>query len=419
MLKKLRLNLNDEILIILLGLIIAIYPLTFLLGNLIINLNTGFIAIIFIIYCIKNKSIKFYKSKYFILLILFWLSFIINLFFSSNFENSLLRVIGFLRFILLVLAIKLFFEICTDYLKNKVYLCWLIILLIISLDLIFEYFVGHNIIGLTSPMNGRLSGFLGDELKIGHLYLGFFTLCYVTFFNLTKNNLILTMFILFGIFVSLIIGERANFIRFIGISFIFFLFFENRNLITKITFLLFLILIILFTLNYNHEYKKRFYGQFINPLIETRSPMDLLKSTVYGANYDRGIRIFEKNKFFGVGINNFRIESGKDDYENKALIFNTNGSSTHPHQVHIEFLSETGIFGYLSFVLFILFSLFFGLKNFIKNKNPYSFMAFLYLVFSLTPILPSGSFFTTFGATIFWINYGLMINERSNLIKKH
>ena len=65
--------------------------------------------------------------------------------------------------------------------KHKVYLFWLVTFIIISFDLIFEYLTGQNFMGFSSPMKGRLSGFLGDELKIGHLYLGFIIICYVTF----------------------------------------------------------------------------------------------------------------------------------------------------------------------------------------------------------------------------------------------
>ena len=415
MLKKLKIGLNDDGLLILLGINFAIYPLCFLLGSLIINLNTICISILFLIIIIKNKSFSIFTNKYFVLLSLLWLSFIINLFFSTNFENSLLRVIGFLRFILLALAIKFFFEISTDKLKHKVYLFWLVTFIIISFDLIFEYLTGQNFMGFSSPMKGRLSGFLGDELKIGHLYLGFFIICYVTFFNLTKNSFILLLFILFGIFVSLIIGERANFLRFISISFIFFLLFEKKNFLKKILFSLIILLVSFIVINSSNEYKVRFYGQMIEPLIKHKNPMILLENTVYGSNYDRGIKIFEKNKLFGVGINNFRIESGKDIYENKKLIFNDHGASTHPHQVHIELLSETGIFGYLLFMLFNVFSIFFAVKNFTKNNNPYVLTTLLYFIFSLMPILPSGSFFTTFAATIFWINYGLMISEKNNL----
>ena len=415
MLQKLKIRFNDDWLLILLGLIIAIYPICFLSGSLLINLNTILACTIFTVLCIKSKKVLILKDKYLFLLIFLWVTFLINLILSSNFENSLLRAIGFIRFIILAISIKFFFETSGERLKRNVLTIWLLTIIIISFDLIFEYFIGHNVLGFTSPMKGRLSGFLGDELKIGHLYLGFFLICSVTIFNLTKNNLILFIFFLFGIIISLIIGERANFLRFFSITVIFLLFFENRNFLKKILFLLILFSFTLLIINSNNNYKTRFYGQLIEPLIKHKTTKILLQNTVYGSNYDRGMKIFEKNKLFGVGINNFRIESGKNIYQNKDLKFNEHGASTHPHQIHIELLSETGMFGYLSFVAFVIISIFFGIKNYYKNRNLYVLASLLYFIFSLIPLLPSGSFFTTFGATIFWINYGLMINEKKNI----
>ena len=58
---------------------------------------------------------------------------------------------------------------------------------------------------------------------------------------------------------------------------------------------------------------------------------------------------------FGV-IKNFRYESGKSKYLMKTCS-NKIRQSTHPHQIHLEFLSETGLFGYLSFLTFILTTL--------------------------------------------------------------
>ena len=83
------------------GLLISIYPLCFLLGSLLININTIVICILFLFSTIKNKNFDFIKNKFFILIFLLWISFIINLYFSSNFDNSLTRSIGFLRFLFL------------------------------------------------------------------------------------------------------------------------------------------------------------------------------------------------------------------------------------------------------------------------------------------------------------------------------
>ena len=138
--------------------------------------------------------------------------------------------------------------------------------------------------------------------------------------------------------------------------------------------------------------------------------------TVYGANYDRGYRVFLNNKYFGVGIKNYRNESNKKKYENKKFRFTEQAPSIHPHQVHLEFLAETGLFGYISFMIFVIYSIYRSSKNFIQNQNLIILASLLYFIFSLMPLIPTGSFFTTFGATLFWINYGFMISNKKNSI---
>ena len=69
------------------------------------------------------------------------------------------------------------------------------------------------------------------------------------------------------------------------------------------------------------------------------------------------------------------------------------GGNTHPHQIHFEFLSETGLFGYTSFLIFILCSIYLSIKNYLTYKNPYQLCGILFVVSTLIPLLPSGSFF--------------------------
>ena len=176
---------------------LSIFPITFLLGSLIINLNTIFIVLLFLVYSFKKKDFFFTKNKSFILLFLLWLSFFINLYFSSNFDNSFTRTISFIRFILLVFSIKLFFEVCNDKQKEFILITWLFIFSIISIDLIYEFIFGVNTLGYKSYMPGRLAGFLNEELKIGHLYSAFFLICAVTVFYKTKNIYLLYSFIFF------------------------------------------------------------------------------------------------------------------------------------------------------------------------------------------------------------------------------
>ena len=116
------------------------------------------------------------------------------------------------------------------------------------------------------------------------------------------------------------------------------------------------------------------------------------------------MEVFNNHKLTGVGLKNYRIEVKKDGYSENPSI--------HPHQVHLELLSEIGITGYISFLFLFIFNLFLSIKNYIKNKNIYQLSGILFVLVSLIPIIPSGSFFTTYGATLFWLNFGLMISKK-------
>ena len=83
----------------------------------------------------------------------------------------------------------------------------------------------------------------------------------------------------------------------------------------------------------------------------------------------------------------------------------------HPHQIHFEFLAELGLIGYLIIMFLIVKKIFDGFLNFRKGDF-YSFSAMLLLILTIIPFLPGGSFFTTYNASIFWVNYSIILREQ-------
>ena len=137
--------------------------------------------------------------------------------------------------------------------------------------------------------------------------------------------------------------------------------------------------------------------------------MSYINYSLYGAHYKVAYEIFKDNPYFGVGIRNFRVESFSEKYDNLNHSYPERRGNTHPHQIHLEFLSETGLIGYACFMIFILVSIIFSLKNYIKNKNLFQLSSILYILVNLLPLIPSGSFFTTYSAGLFWLHYAIMI----------
>ena len=393
----------------------SIFPLAFLIGNSVINFFIIIIPIFYFILTLKKK-IKFnFQNKIFLIMLLFWFSLIVNLFFSQNQSLSIPRVIKFFFIIFLVSAFKYIVFLNENKYLNNIYKIWSIIFFVVFIDLIFEFMVGFNILGFKSYIPGRLASFTGNELVIGNFFSAFclIFLSYISIKYPKKNNIIIFLSLVL-IFVSFLIGERANFIRTLLMIILFVIFILDYKYKTKLLFIFVifsLIPLLITNLKDDNIYKYRYLNS-INNLFQKNGISTYLNNSQYGAHYDVAYKIFKENKLFGVGIKNFRKESFKSKYENPKHKFDRwkgKGGSTHPHQIHLEFLSETGLFGYSIFLIFIILSIFLSIKSNLKNKNVFQFSGILFVIFSLLPLIPTGSFFSTYSSGLFWINYSLMV----------
>ena len=394
--------------------IISFLPLIFILGSGILNLFIIILDLIFIFEVVSKKKLKYFNNKFFYSLILFWLILLINLIFSISFVDSLPRSFGFVRFIFFALAINYYFNESSKY-TNHIFAIWAIIFFIISFDLIFEYIFGFNTLGFKSYMPGRLSGFFNQELKIGHLYSAIILIC-LSFIHIflsqqknqnkfinykIKNSIFYLLFILF-LFISLVIGERSNFIKTLLMTIPFLFLFNKKDFGKKLMSIL-ITIAILFTIMFkNEKFEDRFWKMFFKPLMN--NPIELVSNSSYGSHYKVALEVFNNNMIVGVGLKNYRKEVVKDGYSSNASI--------HPHQIHFEILSETGLLGYFSFLIFFIFNITLAINYFIKEKNIFQLSGTLFVIVSLMPILPSGSFFTSFGAALFWLNFGLMLPKQ-------
>ena len=62
--------------------------------------------------------------------------------------------------------------------------------------------------------------------------------------------------------------------------------------------------------------------------------------------------------------------------------------ATHPHQVHLEILSEQGIVGYFLIFYFVIWFSIKNIKISLKNKNVYHLSNVGYLLIFFIPVLP-------------------------------
>lgn len=396
------------------SLLIFLLPITLIIGSAILNLVLVIIFFVFFYDLFKTRDFSIFKNYWVYFFLIFWFYTVISSIFFSGLDNSLKNSFSQIRFLTLIFFIY-------QNLNFKSYFIFVTIILIcvvfVAIDSNTQFFTGLDIFGFPAEGYtyekriyqldkdntyhvGRLSGPFKDELipgaymaKFGIIVLSYFGSIYTKFNNVKKFFFILlVLFLLESILIS---GERTSSIFYIILSI-----FLIINLIDlKKAFIISIILIFFISIIItSSEYLKNRLSDSINIFSD-------YKNSSYGRLTISASQVWKENLIFGVGLKNYRVKC-------KGLIdpipdHKFQNCSSHPHNTLLELLSETGIVGLVLYLLLII-SLFrkkiINLTDKIKiNLN--ILKAFIFL--SLLPILPSGSLFTSWNATPFWIVIGL------------
>ena len=399
--------------------IYLLMPVFLMIGTAISELAVITLCFIFL-YNFFYKKENIFKNNLFYFLIIIYFSLLINLVYSVNIGNSILRNIFFIKYIVFCLG-------SVNFLSKKgyriffVFKFWLIIMTIFSLDLFIQFFFGKNIIGLESPLKfHRVSGFMNEELKAGSLTLSIALITTGFMINNTKyKNLGLT-FLIFFLSTIFITGDRSNFIKSLLVVFSLLFIFKEIYLKKMILLLIVLTFFIGSILTNNEVYKVRYSNNLFGALKKNNyNLITYVNSTEYGKLYYTGYKLFTDNKIFGVGNKNFRMlcnENFREKLIKKIDVKKKNiRCNTHPHQIYIEIIAEHGLFGLL-ILLGMLLIFIISNFNFISKKNNLLLgFQFLILMVTFLPILPGGSFFTSFNATLFWMNLGFFYAHKKIL----
>jgi O-antigen ligase len=390
--------------------LIIFLPIGLLISSGVSETTQILIAIIFIIVSFANKKFYWLKNKYCLLLIFLWISLFINQLFSENFFLSAIRNIFFFKHIIFVFAVIYILKKTNNL--NLILTAYLIISGIVALDIFFEFYSKKNILGFTSYDPSRIASFLRQELKIGHFMLAFSFLSISYYFekysSKSANYKIFGYFLLVIFFISLLLtGERANSLRGIFIMILFIIFSEKNIFKYKKIFFALIIIISFCTYFFSQNIKNRF-DAILLPL-KNIGFVETLKETQHGAHYYTAIKIFQKYPFFGVGNKNFREECSKNEYENNNYKKTSQRCSTHPHQIYFELLSEHGLIGTTVIIGVIFFIILKSIKIYQIKKNSIHLTSILFISSQFLPFIPSGSFFISWGATIFWLNFAIII----------
>tara|TARA_B100001996_G_C18357714_1_gene476542 strand:+ start:58 stop:606 length:549 start_codon:yes stop_codon:yes gene_type:complete len=122
-------------------------------------------------------------------------------------------------------------------------------------------------------------------------------------------------------------------------------------------------------------------------------------------------KIFLDNPIIGSGPNTFRKICHIDDYN-----INSYACSTHPHNLYLQLLAETGIVGFFFLFISLLYSIKFFTYHFIflyiyKKENLSDFQVCLMISFILTlfPFLPTLNFFNNWNNILYYLPVGFYL----------
>ncbi len=401
-------------------LLLSLIPFSIILGSSISLINVLFISIGSAFLIIYKKYFFLFKNKISIYLFLIYFYLLFNSLISLDFEVGFSRNIGFLRFILLFFALNyIFFS-----LKNigLVFKIWILIILVLLADGFYEIIFGQNILGYKSSTavgtsSGRIVSFFKDESVVVSFLNGFIFLIigylYSNYVNkkFNKNFLIFLILLIFLVFI-LLSGERSNTIKAIIGLFIFFLLNHHIKLRTKILGILFFAIVVLISFNQSHWIKYRYGDDLLFQIVNKDKREKFVKDNIYFQIYRSGLEVFKQHPYFGVGNKNYRVAS--------CVVDSPLECNTHPHQIYIELLAEHGLFGFILLLSILFYLIFKNLKIILLSKNMLQIGAFSYLLINFIPLLPGGSFFSDFNATLFWLNFSIFYasNPKTNIFNK-
>ena len=376
-------------------------PFSILLGTFVLNLFTTIVSILFIFLLITKKITV--NIKYINIIYVVFFSFIfINNFNSINTEISTKSSFALIKSFFVILALYYCLT-RSEQFKKFFFLIIFSVYLFVLFDTYIQNFFEKDLFGFeVGYSNGRrLSGPFGDEFIVGS-YLSKLFFIISLFLIIFKQGRYFYLLMLISFPLVILSNERSASIMFLSGILIYFLF-CNINLKKKFLALI-AIFIFLISIFYSNENLR---NHFISV------PIKYFKDNHHKAHFLAAIEIFKDHPFSGTGIRTFRIECQKEKYELIDTKYFDKRCTTHPHNIYLEILSETGLIGFFIFFILNLYVLIFLIWYFFK-ENDQNMKWQLLLIFCnffilFWPLQTTGAFFSSYNSIFYIFFYGVFL----------
>tara|TARA_B100000900_G_scaffold416215_1_gene450124 strand:- start:2868 stop:4403 length:1536 start_codon:yes stop_codon:yes gene_type:complete len=301
--------------------LLALLPLAFVVGPLIVESIVNILNVIFLFNVFKNKNFGFLKSKLFIFLILFYLILILSLFQSDYFNETKINVLFYFRFILFPFAVYEILKTNSNYLKY-LFISLMITVFIVSIDGYVQFFYGKNLLGFEKYRVDRISGFFNDDLILGsYLSRVLILLIGLAFYfkDNIKLNKISILIISFCVLLIFLTGERAAFLKTIfGLVIIFLV--TNIRWSIKISSLAIFITSFLLVILINPIIFDRYINQLKSHIFQKdiKNGQYIFMSN-YSPMFQTSLKMFNNSKIIGKGPKSYRYHCNDPEFKSFFL----------------------------------------------------------------------------------------------------
>ena len=414
----------------LINLLIAVLPLSLIIGNSAVNINVvliclaGIMTYKFELFRINKKIYQYLIFSFFLYLILITLitniPLIVNYVHKTHpylegsrdyYIDNIIKSFSFLRFLILFLVVNKLVQ-YNHFNFKFFYVSCSFFVLAVSVDIVIQVIFGKNLFGYPILHSRPTSFFLNEFIAGGYIQkfsLFFIFFCvslvqkdykdrilYLLFFLffipllLTVNRMPLLLY-LFSFLLILILRKKFKYILVFSLIF-FFIFFGIFKYYSKTR----------LGTNINVFYESS--TKVLTALSKLNSPDVVYDKDGYILLFRTAGQIWEKNKVFGSGIKSFKLQCTYEPGRSCA---------THPHNYTLELLVDTGGIGFVIMYLIFIFAFFDSFKFYLRSSNLNSkllFLPFFIIVFlEFFPLRSSGSFFSTSNATVIFFMLALLI----------
>ena len=391
-------------------------PLLLIFSRSIADITIVLISILFLYYSFKKIGWGWLKEKWFLFALFFSAYGItLNSAMSIDAKETFAYSLFFMRWPIFSMALA--YWILSDLKSLKKFLISLtLLLLFIIFDTWWQFFFEQDLFGFEKYSENRLTGPFKDNPHVGAwlaklaLLPPLLLILYDKYkLQIHQNYLIYSFFVISTIvFLTVFItGERMALLLIVASILIFFIGLISEKIFSlrKLFFLMLLSIsaISIFALIFPETTQRAFFST-IDKIINW-------KSSDYGLVWQSAYDVWMQSPVFGVGLHKYREAcENLGIYGTSYLTAIGPGVCFHPHNISLQLLSETGIFGFIIFYLMVFYLATSSLKKYFKNSLWLPFALIFNIIFTcFLPIASSTSFFSNKYGAIIWLLIGVML----------